>query len=316
MSRKTRMRQEQRRAASVDASTEDLDASTEDPDASTEDLDASTENDQSEDPYAKLQREYAAEKAANKANADALAAERTRVRELESESGRAAADVRQSHRAVFEQAITAAQFEAERAEMDYRAAFEAGDAGALAKAQRAITAAELKLARYNDGKDALARSEQDIQIQAKRPADDFEAQISNFSEPSKAWLRKRREVVSDPVLKKKALAAHNLAILEDITPDTPEYFEYLEDRLGFEDEGDARELGKPARPGRIEQRSYAAPPTRTSGRGANGAAHEITLTREQRSYARSCGMTDKEYADSLEQISSGKSHLRLTKDIR
>jgi hypothetical protein len=336
MSRKNRMRHQQRRAAPAltdagqveDEQIDDGLALEERQAGDNEHQAADTEHqvgeEQAEDPYAKLQREYAELKTTRDLEARQLADERARREQLEAAHGRAEQDVRQSHQAVIEQAITAFTLEAEQATAAIETAFAAGDGRALAAAQRKLVAAEHKLQRLQDGKEALAAQEsektQREAAQSQRRAaqsqqQSFEAEISRFSEPSKAWLRENPDVVTDQALQRKAIAAHNLAVLRNIAPDTDEYFDFLEETLwpeSFQEAPPARQEAPPARGSTVGQqrqapgRRYSAPPSRNAGNGRNRGGEEVTLTATQREYARAFNMTDREYGDFLREAKERK----------
>jgi hypothetical protein len=112
-----------------------------------------------------------------------------------------------------------------------------------------------------------------------------------------------------------------LAVIRGIKPDTDDYFDFLEDQLyGTEEDAPPpppprqRNLGQ--RREVEDERQYAAPPSRTVRGGRNADSEEIDLTPTQKSYARSMGMSNKEYGKYLLDIKKKRTHLRLSGDMQ
>lgn len=134
--------------------------------------------------------------------------------------------------------IAAADAEAAAAEQAYVTAAEAGDFGAQARAQRAISGAEARKQRLLEAKDDLEdaakrrpRTEKTTdqqQPQRRAPADPVEHFTQGMSPKSAAWIRAHPECVTDQKMNARMLAAHNLAIAEDIAVDSSEYFKRIE----------------------------------------------------------------------------------------
>lgn len=107
---------------------------------------------------------------------------------------------------------------------------------------------------------------------------------------SAEWLRQHPEYARDPKKYQKMLAAHNLAVSDDIEPDTDAYFQAVEATLGI----------RKSTPAPVQQRE-APPPAAPVGRQAatvGGATRPnvVRLTAEQVELAEAMGMTPKEYA--------------------
>ena len=108
---------------------------------------------------------------------------------------------------------------------------------------------------------------------------------------SAAWLNANRDQLNDDRTIKKMFRAHEDAVDDGIQPDSDEYFQYIENRLGM---SGANESAAPAR--------RSAPPAAPVSRGSNGMGSRpnvVRLTAEQREMAQMMGMTDQEYARNL-----------------
>ena len=136
--------------------------------------------------------------------------------------------------------IQAAEAEATTAEKEYVAADEAGDLPAKARAMRKMGAAEARIERLKEAEADLkdqtatkptkpAKREQPPPPQQQPPSNDpIAAFTQGMSAKSTAWIRAHPDCVTDPKKNARMLAAHNLAMADDIAVDTPEYFERIE----------------------------------------------------------------------------------------
>jgi hypothetical protein len=108
---------------------------------------------------------------------------------------------------------------------------------------------------------------------------------------SAAWLNANRDQLNDDRMIKKMFRAHEDAVDDGISPDSDEYFQYIEGRLNL---SGGSEAPAPAR--------RSAPPAAPVSRGSNGMGSRpnvVRLTSEQREMAQMMGMTDQEYARNL-----------------
>jgi hypothetical protein len=130
------------------------------------------------------------------------------------------------------------------------------------------------------------------------PADPVEAAIQGLSPKSQSWLRSHPECVTDDVLNAKVLLADKEAKRKGFAADTPEYFAYIEEKLGYrkpaDDDGDEVDTRQSAR---TERRpAYAAPPSRDTAPGSTRKSSQMRLSREQVETAEALGMTPSQYA--------------------
>lgn len=113
---------------------------------------------------------------------------------------------------------------------------------------------------------------------AKRPADP----LANVSQPTKQWFARNPNYAPNGPMFNKALEADALAIRARLQPDTPEYFDFVDQHLGLKAAPETQEAPKaPAR----QSMPAAAPPSRGNGQGAPKAPQKITLTASERDIA-------------------------------
>lgn len=175
--------------------------------------------------------------------------------------------------------LAAANAEAESAEREYVAAAESGDFAAQARAQRKISGAEARIQRLQEAKDDLedaakrrpAPGERREPQQRTAAADPVEQFAQGMSSRSAAWIRSHPECVTDPKLNARMLAAHNLALADDIAVDSDAYFERIE-------AGVKPAAAKPAGDGR--RPSSAAASSSGAGGGLNGGT-EVRLSKRE-----------------------------------
>lgn len=199
-------------------------------------------------------------------------------------------------------AIAAEEAAATAAERDYETAMAEGDYAKAAKAQRAMAKAEARLS-------SLEQSKADAEARKAAPADRREAQgdpveqaISEFkSERTRGWLREHKDCLTDRKKYFRMIAAHNEAVADDLVPDSAEYFEFVETKLGYR-KAEADEADPPARKSApavpAQKRAaapYAAPPSREAT-SSSGRPTRVTLTAAEIEMARAMDMTPAEYA--------------------
>jgi hypothetical protein len=128
--------------------------------------------------------------------------------------------------------------------------------------------------------------------QPLKPEQQIDQIIGQVSKPSAQWLKENRDRFEDERTINKMFRAHGDAVDDGIEPDTPEYFRYIEKRLGFkQDEHGGSPMSSAAKPSSRQSAPPSAPVNRDSGR--SNVAH---LTRAQADTAKALGMTEKEYA--------------------
>lgn len=213
--------------------------------------------------------------------------------------------VNDSQHAALTNAIATYERDAEMLERDYATLLEQGEYQKAAKVQRQMAQIEARLNTLQQGREELEyRLQQPV---APTPApeqppiremqrDPIEERISGLSPPSQQWVRANRQVVEDPKKANLLSAAHFEAIANDIYVDTPEYFSFLEQKLGIGGHATPSVAQKQA-PSRAS--ISAAPVSRSSGVtiNGNGRTANVTLTPAEREAARDLDMTEEEYAE-------------------
>lgn len=186
--------------------------------------------------------------------------------------------------------LAAAQTDAEAASAEYQSAMEAGDFARAAKAQRRIASAEAKIVRLDEAKadlearktktaeePAKTRTEQTAETRAA--ADPVEAYIANRTEPTAKWLREHKDWITDDKKNRKLTAAHWEAVDDQgLKPDTPEYFEFVETKIGLKQPAKTNGNGA-AKPTR--RSSVPVAPVQASGGGTNGGGTEVRLSQRE-----------------------------------
>jgi hypothetical protein len=125
------------------------------------------------------------------------------------------------------------------------------------------------------------------------PRQQIDQIIDQVSKPSAQWLRENKDRFDDERSINKMFRAHGDAVDDGIDPDTPEYFRYIEARLGFkQDDHGGSPMSSAAKPSSRQSPPPSAPVNR-DGSGRSNVAH---LTRAEADTAKAFGMTEKEYA--------------------
>jgi len=179
---------------------------------------------------------------------------------------------------------------------NYRDAMAMGDFDTAADIQSEMSANAAKLLQLEQGKQAL---ENQPRQPAPTPyvADPVEALASQLSPRSADWVRRNPQYATDPRLYQKMLAAHNLAMADDIPADSDDYFAAIEDTLRIrrqDDSGDYDAMADAAKPTQRRSAPPAAPVSRSGG-GGGSKPNRVTLTAAEREMASMMGMTPEEY---------------------
>lgn len=202
----------------------------------------------------------------------------------------ASTQVQDSNLKIIETAIQTTEASAAQAERAYADAMAAGDYNLAAKAQRALAQAESHLLQLENGRQRLQEQLQDYSegaVQAP-PMPSFEPQIphdpvemyaSKLAPRSADWLRAHPEAVEKIG---RLTRAHTDALEDGLTPESDEYFQYIEHRLGYSNGGSveaARARAQAAPPPRKSM--VSAPVTSSAGymsSRSSGASNTMTLS--------------------------------------
>jgi hypothetical protein len=179
---------------------------------------------------------------------------------------------------------------------NYADAMRNGDFEGAARIQLMMADNDANLKKLESGKIGMEeklRNKPPIAPPSLKPKQQIDQIMGQVSKPSAQWLKANRDHFNDQQDINDMFAAHESAVKRGIDPDTPEYFNFIERRLGIDSDSQGgspmSSASKPA------QRPAAPPPSAPVNRegSRNNVAH---LSRAQAEAAKSFGMTEKEYA--------------------
>lgn len=226
-----------------------------------------------------------------------------RAQQANSQINKAYQEVKDSNYQLVTNAIETVKGRSEMLKTAYRESMSVSDFDKAADIQQAMIENDRQLSELNRGQKALKeqmeKSEGEDANRAVFTASDKIEQMARAVSPMSAqWLRENRDVLSNDRSIRKMFRAHEDAVDEGIEPDTPEYFGFIEGRIGIRNVPveDAAPLSAAAAP--APKKSVAPPPAPVS-RGNGNRPNVVRLTREQAETAKMMGMTDKEYATAM-----------------
>lgn len=198
-----------------------------------------------------------------------------------------------------------------------------GDAAAEVEIEDRLDDAKADLRTLRDGKADMERQfqqqqqrgqprqQQQPQQQQVPPSniDEVIARMPGLMPTEQEWLRKHPDAVFDQTNLVQLQAAYAASQKRNIVRGSPEYFRFIDDRLGYEnDEPEYDEVDDmPNEPIRhAEQRPVAAaPPSRSSpGVSSREAASpsRVTLSPVEREHAKISGISEREYAQNKQKL--------------
>lgn len=190
----------------------------------------------------------------------------------------------------------------------YKEAFNVGDADKLAEIAEAIALNKQQLSELKKGKkamkDQIKQAESAPAYQAPQSGDIVDqviATVAPSSPKSAVWLQQNRENIRTERDVRKMFRAHEDAVDDGLTPDTDEYFNYIEGRLGirrqYSEPQTEATADNPLSSASAPKRS-APPPAAPVSRGGN-RPNVVRLSREQADTARALGMSESDYAKNM-----------------
>ena len=256
------------------------------------------------DQFKALQRESEGNKHAREAaerRSQALEQEALRARQSEAQARQ---EIAGSQYESVTSGIAAADSEASAAEQEYAKAYDAGDALAMAKAQRKLANAEARKVRLDEAKaDIETRHQRAQEQEPQRRAqeqerrapfvDPVEAFLGTRTEATRNWLKAHPDHARSLALHmyggaskeesrraQKILAADNDALAEGIERDTTEYFSHVEayiaPKQAAEKVNGSTQQAQPKR-----RSSVPVAPVQSSPGGTNGGGPEVRLSRSE-----------------------------------
>jgi len=182
----------------------------------------------------------------------------------------------------------------------YAESMGAGDYNRAAEIQQAMATNAHQLEKLKEGEKVMKQQkEEGGRAQPVHPVplpqgDIVDQLAANVSQKSAEWLRSSRDFIRGERDVRKMFRAHEDAVDDGIQPDTDEYFQFIESRMGIrrndEAESPLSEASAPA------PRKSVAPPPAPVSRSNQSRPNVMRLTRAEAETARDLGMTPEEYA--------------------
>lgn len=226
-----------------------------------------------------------------------------RAQQANSQINKAYQEVKDSNYQLVTNALETVKSRAEMLKNAYRESMSVSDFDKAAELQQAMIENDRQMHELKRGKKALKQQMKEAEAQQARPvappvADPIEQMAQAVSPVSASWLRQNRDSLKDERSIRKMFRAHEDAVDEGIEPDTPEYFGFIEGRIGIRkhDEESSEHLSAAAAPA---PRKSVSPPSAPVSRGNGTRPGVIRLTREQADTAKMMGMTEQEYAKNM-----------------
>ena len=222
-----------------------------------------------------------------------------RARLAAAHAERAERETQQTNYTLVESAIETLKREKEIVKQELAAAHAQGDFDRVAELQEDLAKHTADLANLNRGKKDMKREVEEraaapIQTMPTRQGDPIDEIAAAVTPRSAAWINANRENLNNDVKIRKMFRAHEDAVEDGIQPDSDEYFQYIENRLGLGDNMSNNQSSRRASP--------PAAPVSRGGNGTGSRPNVVRLTAEQREMAQLMGMTDKEYALNLLEL--------------
>jgi hypothetical protein len=211
---------------------------------------------------------------------------------------RAQSDVQDSNLHLVTNAIETVRQNNEILKANYRDAMASQDYDRAAEMQQAMSTNAAKLLQLEQGKEALENTPKPV-VEQYRSSDPVEALASQLTPRSAEWVRRNPQYATDSRLYQKMIAAHQLAVSDNIRPDTDEYFDAIEETLRIRQrQQEPRHEDASAAAAQVTQRRSAPPaaPVTRSGTGTSNRPYTVRLTAAEREIASMNKMTDEEYA--------------------
>jgi len=167
-----------------------------------------------------------------------------------------------AQRLAIDNAIAANEAALASAKKSLSAAWSEGKFDDAAEIQATIATSAAEIAQLKAGKMALGTPDTATgRVERKpepkpepKPSEDekFNRYISQFSPVAQRWLREHPDAVTNPELNAKLIRAHHVAEDQGLEKEGPEYFQLLEEKLGYVDPAGGVEVDVPP-PRRTQQ---------------------------------------------------------------
>ena len=180
----------------------------------------------------------------------------------------------------------------------YRDAMSVGDYDKAAEAQQGMAANEIKLDQLERGRVALENKPKNAPPAAPVSNDPIESLASSVTPASAQWLRQNKDSLGNEKTIRKMFRAHEDAVDEGIIPDSRQYFDFIESRIGIRKVEPAESDDIMVDTAKVTQRRSAPPaaPVTRSGTAPGTRSNVVRLSSAEREMAQMMGMTDQDYA--------------------
>lgn len=242
-----------------------------------------------DDALEELKANLEAEKAAR------LDAEK-RAYEASTRASVATNEVRENQYHLISNALESVKQNSEVLISNYRDAISEGDHDRAARIQHDMIINNDRLKDLERGKTDLENQPRAQAPAAYTPSDPVEALASQLTPRSAEWIRRNPQYATNPKLYQKMIAAHQLVVSDDYTPDTDDYFDRVESILGVSASSDYSNPSQTAAKATQKRSSPPAAPVSRSGTGTGSRPNVVRLSAAEREIAQFSGMTDEEYA--------------------
>jgi len=197
-------------------------------------------------------------------------------------------------------ALNQVKMDTNRLMNEYAEAMSINNFEEAAKIQAQMSQNAVRSAQFEAEIDNLKR-----QDSANQGGSQLDQIIKAVSPESARWLKQNREHLDDDRAIRRMFRAHEDAVDDGIKPDSDEYFEFIEKRLGITEEAEERAPKKRkadddadenpmSSAAKASPRSVSPPPAPVERYG--NRPNVVRLTRAEADTAKMLGMTEKEYA--------------------
>lgn len=228
-----------------------------------------------------------------------------RAREFQHQVANAKNEVDETNSVLLNNAISSLKRDSEILKANYKNALASNNYEQAAEIQEQMSQNATKLLRLEEGKTEL---EKRPKVEVPRMADPVEEFASRLSPQSSQWVKAHPEYVTNPALNRQMLGAHELAMGRGLQADTPQYFDYIENVLGIQQDT-PKESSEPVQAPSGGRQTAPSPAPVSRAASTNGASRPnvIRLNEAEREMADMMGMTYQEYAkNKLELQKLGK----------
>lgn len=224
-----------------------------------------------------------------------------RAHEAYSRAQKANADKSESDYQLVVNAIESVKMRNEQLKSAYAEAMNVQDYARAAEVQAEMNIGAHQLSELKKGEKAMKAQLEEAERNPPPPppqGDLVDQLASRVSPKSAAWLRDSKEYLRGEREVRKMFRAHEDAVDDGIEPDSDEYFQYIEQRLGIRrnvDEVETRTTAESPMSAAATPRKAVQPPPAPVSRGGQ-RSNVMRLTAAEAETAKALGMSPEEYA--------------------